>query len=481
VRGLLEVLFLRVVAPDLSAHIELLSRLYQVAIQKRRILNSRGIYRENEKIFNLLKNIHRRSLIGRDDDEIIALELALGIVVERESSDHIREFVAGLSYSDFCIIFTLRYEALRNNLLRKRDGVQEIIAALPVTDPHNARKCLAARYALDMDYSVAYEALTGLPLPATREGYLDFAYAAYAGNGRPKVAFCISGQLRGYREAFASWEKSRLFADCDVSVFVHTWPEIGVAPFDQNKAYRMVGGNFLQAFVKECSVIGNIDKFGEVYPSLVHTVTNPQVVSAAELTEFYKTQQVVVESEEAYRDYTNAEKMYYKIQACWELACTGGEEFHFVFRVRPDLMLRNDSKVDWCKAVEESQDKRMAYVKFLSFYRTGLAVEDQLGFGNPAAMAVYCTTWDRTKDPNGLIRAHRVHFVGHTTLALNLVEHEVKAIPFPEGFALKGLAANAERPSLESLCDALEKDLAPNSRRQNPMWRALEEDMSHES
>jgi len=190
------------------------------------------------------------------------------------------------------------------------------------------------RYALGMDYSAAYGALTGLPLPTADNYYSDFAYAAYTGKGRPKVAFCVSGKLRGYREAFASWKKARLFADCDVSIFVHTWPEVGATGFNPNIVYRMFGGNFLQAFVKECNMIieefnmtrgkyssEKLDKFGKVYPNLLRVAAESQeVVSAEKLSKFYGTPHVVVEPEEPYRNYTNAEKMYLKIQACWELA-----------------------------------------------------------------------------------------------------------------------------------------------------------------
>jgi len=476
VRCLLEALFLRSVGPDLSAHLDLFLRMkrWTVIMQKRR-----G-YQESKKLLGLLREIYPHSPI-RSDAYVIALELALGIAVERENSDRIRQFVTDLSFEDFYKIFNIRcLEEVQSNFLFKRDDIHEIIAALPVTDPDNAKKCLVVRYALGMDYGAAYEALTGSLLPTRREGYSDFAFASYAGNGRPKVAFCVSGQLRGYREAFASWRKSRLFVDCDVSIFVHTWPEIGATSIIGIKASRVLSGNFMRACIRENIVIGGPDNFKKAYPNLIRAVTNPSVVSAAELIEFYETPHVVAESEKPYRDYTNAEKMYYKIQACWELACASGEEFHFVFRVRPDLALHDDSEVDWREIVAQSQNKRIAYVEFLKFYQVGLAVGDELGFGNPAAMALYGNTWSHGKDSNNLISAYLGHdrWYGHTQIALNLVEHEVRAMPFPERFVVGGLV-DAKKPSLESLRGALEKDLTPDQRRQNPLWQALCEDISH--
>jgi len=337
-----------------------------------------------------------------------------------------------------------------------------------------------------MDYGAAYKALTGSSLSAARGGYSDFAFAAYAGNGRPKVAFCISGQLRGYRKAFASWRKSRLFTDCDVSIFVHTWPKIGTNALDSYRAIHMFSRNFLQAFVKEFRMIEEkwssekLDKFEKAYPNLVRAAVGSQeVASFEELSDFYETPHVVVESEAPYRNYTSQEKMYYKVQKCWELACAGGEEFHFVFRVRPDLVLCYDSKVDWREIVARSQNKRIAYVKYLTFMKQGLAVEDQLAFGNPAAMAVYSNAWGHINDSASLTYAHSRKALAHIAFALSLVEYEVKALPFPEEFVVTGLV-NSEPPSLESLREALEKDLNPDKRHQDPLWRALMEDISHE-
>jgi len=479
VKVLLKALFFWSVAPDLSAHIKLFSSLYKLKIQ---IWSGQA----SRKIFDLLKDIYWYSPISRDDDKMIALELALDIAVERENFDRIEEFIEGISFKDFCIIFNLRRTLhAQEDFLREEGDVQKMIAAMPMTCPDNAWKCLALRYGLGMDYGAAYEALVGLSLPTEREAYSDFAFAAYAGNGKPRVAFCISGQLRGYQEAFASWKKSRLFANCDVSIFVHTWPEVGSARRLSGQAHHTFSGNLRKAFIKEWSAMGGAYKFGKVYPNFVRTFTNPCVVSAAELTEFYETPHVVVESEEPYRDCSNCEKMYYKIQACWELACASGEEFHFVFRVRPDLVCFDDSKVDWRGIIERSQNERIVYVDYLRFHIDGLAVGDQLGFGNPAVMAVYSNTWTCEKDPNSLIRTYLDSLIGHIPIALNLIEREVKSAPFPEGFVLSRLLSerlvDSKRPSLNSLHDALEKDLAPNSRHRNTMWRALEEDMSRES
>jgi len=483
VRVLLEALFLRPVAPDLSAHFGLIRPL--IFCNFPNYHQSRSL---TKKVVDLLEDIYWNSSLERDDDHAIFLELALGITVERKSPGRVREFLEKLSYMDFCKVFKLRcMPFVQSDFLFERDNVQEEIAALPVTDPDNAKKCLAMRYGLGMDYSAAYEALTGLPLPTAREGYSDFAFAAYAGNGRPKVAFCISGQLRGYRDAFASWRKSRLFADCDVSIFVHTWPEVGALILTPDRERRVFSGDFLHAFHKEYGLVEGsreqrTKKLEKVYPNLFRTVAESRVVSAAEAAElagFYETPYVVVEPEEPYRDYTASEKMYYKIQACWELACASEEKFHFAFRVRPDLALRDDSKVDWREVVELSQNERIAYVQYLRFHAAGLAISDQLGFGNPAVMAVYSNTWTRAKDPNGLIRMYLDSLIGHIPIALNLVEHAVRSTPFPEGFFVDELL-ETRRPSLESLRGALEKDLTPDKRHENLLWRALEKDISHE-
>jgi len=482
IRGLLESLFFQPVAPDLANHFELFSLLRSLTARRWQIKNSLGDYRKSEKILDLLKEIHQHFSIRSNEEQAIALELALGIDVNRESPDRIREFLIDLSFQDFCKIFSLRCRPeVQFNFLFERGDIQEMIAELPVTDRDNAKKCLAMRYALGMDYSAAYEALTGLPLPTADNYYSNFAYAAYTGNGRPKVAFCVSGQLRGYKEAFASWKKSRLFADCDVSVFVHTWPEVSTIRFDPHFADRMFSGNFLQAFVKECSESkGDINRFKKMYANLVRMLSESRTVCATELSDFYETPHVVVESEEPYRTYGRQKKMCYKVQACWELACANDGDFHFMFRIRPDLTLRDDSKVDWHEIIMRSQNEKIIYIEYLIFYDVGLAVEDYLAFGNPAAMAVYSNAWSRMKDPSSLICAYSRRAPGHVSFALSLAEQKVKVVPFPDGF-VTGKLLGIRRPSLEFLREALDKDLTLNIRHQNPMWQALKEDISLET
>ena len=53
------------------------------------------------------------------------------------------------------------------------------------------------------------------------------APAIIAERSRPlRVALCVSGQLRGYKEAFPSWPSLGL-DDHQVTTFVHTWQSVG--------------------------------------------------------------------------------------------------------------------------------------------------------------------------------------------------------------------------------------------------------------
>jgi hypothetical protein len=231
----------------------------------------------------------------------------------------------------------------------------------------------------------------------------------------------VSGQLRGYRKAFASWNHFGLEPK-QVSYFVHTWTHVGRKQLLPIHAWRCLSGALLETYNEIHLRLGQAEMEAR-YPHFFE-IFNDQgsEVTADELRNFYNTPHVVVERDDlpAFADFTNSMKMYYKISAAHRMAVTTKEPFDLYIRMRPDTAITFTDRFDW----DRIQDCVGGTRKIITgeqprIYPNGCAAMcDIIAFGDPAAMNIYASTWKfaQTLFQKNAYLGFPHAYIGHETL-----------------------------------------------------------------
>lgn len=212
---------------------------------------------------------------------------------------------------------------------------------------------------------------------------------------KPRIAVCISGQLRGYKEAFKTL-KNRLFPDIETIFFIDTWQKIGRKKVHPIHAYRTFTGNFKNSF----EIVGNqlgIETMMASYPSIMK-LDDTSIATPEEISDHYgcAIENVRIESETSakFDKFTNAQKMYYKILGAHDLFDKSGIEVDAVLRIRPDKnILKVHANFDWFNLIDKSQKNDTIFVDLpISLHPVmGLVVGDQVGFATKSLMEIYAS------------------------------------------------------------------------------------------
>ena len=412
----------------------------------------------------------------RSDAEDMALRIALGITFEPDEADALVKFLSALSFDSFVNILSARTSPIVEPDFLRTDGVeQSAILSLPRDSREDTKKVLVLKYARSDDYAAEYRALTGRDFVALR----TTPAPAILGDRKPLVAMCISGQLRGFRACFPTWKASRLFKECDVRVFVHTWEEVGVKrPIPQHAA-RVFSGEFLQVYTQEAMANGGIRFMESRYPHFFEAFYKSGKTDTATMRSAFEAVHAHVQPDENFKSFTNQEKMYYKISSCWDLAKSAGETFDLVIRLRPDRPLKDDSGMNWKELVEIEKARAHVYTDFSPTIlpSLGLSIGDQIGVGNWRAMDQYSSAWAFCRRDDGLHAAYNATTRSHSTLALALADAGIQVSTIPDSLKL-GPLTDAPPPDLRTLRDALRKDVAQMDGVANRLLLAMEADIA---
>lgn len=279
------------------------------------------------------------------------------------------------------------------------------------------------------------------------------------GRRKPRIAVCISGQLRGFQTAFPSL-KQVLLPGTEHEIFVDTWQDIGrsgAEPF--RKVLPFAGPHFAETYREHCAQIG-MEEMRTRYASLFARLAGTGMISAGEVSEFFGTDNVRVEDDKAepFSAFSNSAKMHYKIAACASQVEAGGKEFDLVVRIRPDKPVTMIG-FGWrdLHAVCQSSPILFADQGFGHQYAR-LLVGDQMAVGSPQAMGIYASTFKAYPGyaEQGFLQcAPGLH--GHSSLAqtcwLNGIDVERLAIRF-------GPLAETEPLSTRDIIATLEDDSA---------------------
>jgi len=254
---------------------------------------------------------------------------------------------------------------------------------------------------------------------------------------RLKIAVCVSGQLRGFRQAYPSWLRTFLVG-VDHSVFVHSWRAIGrsgAEPFRHSLPFE--GDRFKEKY-REFARQQGFDVIKGRFPTLFGSLAESGEMDEQSLARFYSSEQVVLEDDRAERFATmsNQQKMHYKIDAAFQLAVKSGESFDMVIRIRPDKGIRLMA-FNWLAARNLSRRSTVVFADAAYGFQFGhLLVGDQFAAGAFEPMEIYSGAW--TSYPvlaeNHLLQC-TAEFQGHAALAQVCWMHgvEVQRVPMKFG------------------------------------------------
>ncbi|GGP85060.1 WcbI family polysaccharide biosynthesis putative acetyltransferase [Shewanella ulleungensis] len=229
---------------------------------------------------------------------------------------------------------------------------------------------------------------------------------------KPKLAVCISGQLRGYKQTFQSINDA-LAPFFDFDVYISTWSSVGSRlPYPLVAADRVFEGSFLKCF-KSVLSSGNVtwNDFCLMYPTLLTALQDNNSIDKDYINSAFKGANEVfldIEDDITVELLSNQEKMYYKIARCYEMLEHNGkeEDYDFVLRARPDRKIEiNDlSKLSDMLDIESSELFVDAPSR-LHFFK-GMTVGDTLAFGTPGIMSKYSIFYNHVKTEKIVIRPH---------------------------------------------------------------------------
>ena len=314
--------------------------------------------------------------------------------------------------------------------------------------------------------------LDGLVRRAVASGRnaLVLATPALARPGRkPRIALCVSGQLRGYERAFETWKRALLpFGEFDI--YVHTWARVGRAiPQSGRKALPFEGTAFREAWWRLSQQEGRLALQAR-QPHLMAALEVGNTVDAARVRAVYGAVEAVVEDERdpRFNGFTNQDKMHYKIHAAANLAERSGRTYDLVMRLRPDMEVKLPG-FSW------SALRRHCAMQPVIFADLGfglndewLLIGDMMAIGAPETMRVYASTWTRTTDIGALdLFCVPGHFVGHVSLAQCCwyAGVDVRILPYSRGQLL-----DLPPLSRDAMLQALARDAEG---RDDPIDRAL--------
>ncbi|MAC81918.1 MAG: hypothetical protein CML66_28130 [Rhodobacteraceae bacterium] len=274
---------------------------------------------------------------------------------------------------------------------------------------------------------------------------------------KPRVALCVSGQMRGYRAALDTWRRALLpFAEFDIHI--HTWSRTGRAAPHPFRAVLPFEG---PRFCAEWRRIGTLDGYETLqarYPTLFAALDSTARVDAKTLQALYGARKVVVEDDDdpRFAGFTNQDRMHHKIAAAHDLAQDSDHDL--VLRLRPDLSLKLPG-FSWPDLHRACLARPVIFAEdgYGLHYRA-LMMGDQMAVGAPDVMAIHAAT-ARTYPPLAALdlAGFPPALTGHVSLAGTcwLAGITVTKLPFRRGPLLESetLPATTIRAALETDAD----------------------------
>jgi len=278
---------------------------------------------------------------------------------------------------------------------------------------------------------------------------------------RLRVALCISGQLRGWRTALKSWAPF-FQGGHEVEIFVHTWQDVGRKLPHYPHYHRSFTGCFLQELNRATS-LSDASLLPRAYPALTGWFAQGETIERDMLQDAYRTTNIVIEDDRAapFAAMSNSEKMYTKVESCFDLVRASFRSFDVIARMRPDKSLYPSERFDWREALHLSQQRSAILADYAAVLHphSGFVMADQFACGTDAAMAIY----SRTASFSRAAWAANLHgfprgFVPHCNFATTCLMNGLLIAATPG--LLFGELNDPDRMPAETVLTLLRQDLA---------------------
>jgi hypothetical protein len=224
----------------------------------------------------------------------------------------------------------------------------------------------------------------------------------------------------------------------------------------------------------------------KILPTVFSLFDESATVTPQQLKEFYQTESVVVEDDQAgiYATFNNQQKMRYKINACNQLMQKhrqlAGKHYDLVIRLRPDLEFHATKDTDWMQIADICNSKKVIFIDWSvglgnladgGEYGTG----DVVAIGSQTSMDFYAGVVSELKEV--FVEQGMTHYNAestHVLLANGLWAggHSSKSLPLAKGKfistslkteeilkAIQNDLANLDKKVADNLVNALEQDI----------------------
>jgi hypothetical protein len=286
-------------------------------------------------------------------------------------------------------------------------------------------------------------------------GYVNDTISVSKKRRNPRIAICISGQLRGFNVAYKSWEKIGLSSEtCDI--YIHSWCSIGRKKPTKTHSERVLPRDFSRIYKDLC--IGYSDEdLEQLLPNLFSLFMDIDFISEAALTEFYNAKVTVLDDDSKlpFSQMTNSEKMYYKIQNSFELL--GDNHYDLVVRIRPDFKIEDYFDVDWSEILSICEQNDVVFCDgTLGVSPTmGIVIGDQFAVATPKLMSIYSQTYSSVYDSSGN-KISEKNLRPHVSLFQQLSRHNCEVNAFK--WVKKRSLQDPEPIKINEILTALKKD-----------------------
>lgn len=240
---------------------------------------------------------------------------------------------------------------------------------------------------------IEYKALNKLSNPILKLAYNDILTKPYSRsselsiktNEKLKIAVCISGQLRGYKQALSTWSAFGFNAH-DVDSYVCVWEQIGRKKLHPSHLDRVITPNVSQVFKDFISSFG-FPKFEKQFPTLISHLNRTELINDLDLQSAYNTKNVIIVNDEDHMQLSNIEKMYMMINKCWDMIPEPGK-YDLIIRIRPDRELTKFS-FDLRKFKFDDFSNVIIADTPANIHTDNIYMGDQFAMGTPKVMKVY--------------------------------------------------------------------------------------------
>ena len=290
-----------------------------------------------------------------------------------------------------------------------------------------------------------------------------------------KIAVCISGQLRGFNDAFKSWEKLN-FNQHKVDFYCSVWKKKGGKKATPRQPLRTFNKEFSRAFTNYTEGLSTeiiVSKFSNIY-SFLDSTSNLEA-SIDEINSLYSPKKLSIVDDSLFLDKNNMYKMHYMIESSWNLI-DNPDEYDLIIRLRPDKTIKS-FQTNWGEILNICQQNTLMTDLFPFVHPDiGFTIGDQFAVSTPSIMQKYSNTFSNIVNKKGVYNEPNYrNFMPHVSLYLGMIEDNIRVIGSKK--IIFGEPIDSSRISNKILTQLIEKDFQEDAEAKKYFLEAIDKDI----